>query len=235
MNKRKILVVDDDIGVLKLLRANLQSEDYEIIMATNGTEALDGLEKENPDLIIMDITMPKLDGVETCRRVREWSQVPIIMLSGKQDIDEKAKCLNYGADDYITKPFGIVELKARVGAVLRRAGNAPAAATATSPVFSLGDLTINFARREVTVGERKLKLTPIEYNLLAELALSNGKVLTHTYLLNKVWGAEYNSEREYLRVFVGRLRKLIDGADCKRDYIQTIPGIGYQMTVPAGK
>jgi DNA-binding response OmpR family regulator len=233
MHKRRILIVDDDIGVLKLLRANLQSADYEVLMATNGEEALAALEKENPDLIILDITMPKVDGIEVCRRVREWSQVPIIMLSARQDVDEKARCLNHGADDYVTKPFGVVELKARVSAVLRRAGSVPSALTSTTSVFTLGDLSINFARHEVTVGDRKLKLTPTEYNLLVELALSNGKVLTHAYLLNKIWGAEYNSEREYLRVFVGRLRKMLEGPDSTREYIQTVPGIGYQMTTDA--
>jgi len=233
MNKRKILIVDDDIGVLKLLRANLQSADYEVLMATNGEEALAVLEKDNPDIIILDITMPKIGGVEVCRRVREWSQVPIIMLSARQDVDEKASCLNYGADDYVTKPFGVVELKARVSAVLRRSGNVASALTSTASVLTLGDLSINFSRHEVTIADRKLKLTPTEYNLLVEFALSNGKVLTHSYLLNKIWGAEYNSEREYLRVFVGRLRKMLQGEDGGRDYIKTVPGIGYQMVVEA--
>jgi two-component system KDP operon response regulator KdpE len=234
MHKRKILLVDDDVGVLKLLRANLQSEDFEIVMATNGAEGLQMIEKENPALVILDITMPIVDGIQVCQRVREWSPVPIIMLSAKQDFEEKARCLDLGADDYVTKPFGIIELKARVSAVLRRSGNAPNAATAGPVVFRLGDLEINFARREVMLGERKLRLTPTEYKLLAELALSNGKVLTHNYLLNKIWGPEYNSEREYLRVFVGRLRNLLDGSENRKPYIQTIPGIGYQMTVESG-
>jgi two-component system KDP operon response regulator KdpE len=179
--------------------------------------------------------MPKVNGMEVCRRVREWSQVPIIMLSARQDVSEKAQCLNYGADDYVTKPFGVIELKARIGAVLRRVGSGPSAAVSIATNFSLGDLSINFARREVTVGARKLKLTPTEYNLLAELALSNGKVLTHNYLLNKIWGPEYNSEREYLRVFVGRLRKQMEGSDGGRGYIQTVPGIGYQMTLESAE
>ncbi len=234
MRKRKILVVDDDIGVLKLLRANLQSEDFEIVLATNGAEALEAIEKETPDLLVLDITMPRVNGIEVCRRVREWSQVPIIMLSARQDVTEKAQCLNYGADDYVTKPFGVIELKARIGAVLRRTGTGPSATVSAAATFCLGDLAINFARREVTVGDRKLKLTPTEYNLLAELALGNGKVLTHSFLLNKIWGPEYNSEREYLRVFVGRLRKIMEGPEGGRSYIQTIPGIGYQMVLDQG-
>ena len=227
MHKNKILIADDDIGVLKLLRANLQPEGYEVMMAVNGAEALEVIEKETPDLLILDITMPEVDGIEVCRRVREWSRLPIIMCSARQDINEKAQCLNSGADDYITKPFGITEFKARVAAVLRRSGNA--IATPATPTFILGDLSINFTKREVTVAGLKIKLTPTEYNLLVELALSDGKVLTHNYLLNKIWGPEYNSEREYLRVFVGRLRKELESRDNSRQYIATIPGVGYQM------
>lgn len=228
MHKQRVLIVDDDIGVLKLLRANLVTEGYDVVMATNGSEALEVVEKEPPDLIILDITMPKMNGIEVCRRIREWSQVPVIMLSARQDVTEKAQCLDYGADDYVTKPFGVIELKARVNAVLRRAGiTAPAP---TAPIFVLGDLAINFTRRDVTVAGHKIKLTPTEYSLLVELALSNGKVLTHNYLLNKIWGPEYSSEREYLRVFVGRLRKELENPGNGQRYIVTVPGVGYQMS-----
>jgi two-component system KDP operon response regulator KdpE len=233
MKKPTILIVDDDLGVLKFVRANLQVSDYVTLLAMNGAEALQVIEKELPDLIILDITMPQMDGIEVCRRVREWSQTPIIMLSARHDVGEKVKCLNNGADDYITKPFGINELRARVRAVLRRTQTG--ATVPVVPTFSSGDLNINFIKRQVTVAGKEVKLTPTEYNLLVELALGMGKVLTHTYLLNKVWGPEYRDEKEYLRVFIGRLRKrLQNGANGKgHEFITTVPGVGYQLSANA--
>jgi len=226
MRKPRILIVDDDIAVLKFVRANLQAVDYETLEATSGEEALKLIEKEMPDLKILDIMMPAPDGFEVCRRVRQWSQVPIIMLSARHDVSEKVQCLEIGADDYITKPFGVNELRARVRAVLRRSQSKNAPVT---PIFRTGDLEINFVQRRVTVAGREVKLTPTEYNLLAELALGTGKVLTHSYLLNKVWGPEYSGEREYLRVFIGRLRKELEGGGNQRKYIITVPGVGYQL------
>lgn len=230
MYRPRILIVDDDIGVLKFVRANLESTDCETFVAMDGKEALQLVEKELPDLIVLDIMMPRMDGFEVCRRIRQWSQVPIIMLSARHDIGEKVKCLNSGADDYVTKPFGVNELRARVQAVLRRAksvGTMPVV-----PTFNNGDLDINFVQRKVTVAGHEVKLTPTEYNLLVELALGMGKVLTHTYLLNRVWGPEYRGEREYLRVFIGRLRKELKNGSDKQEYIITIPGVGYQLTPP---
>jgi len=227
MRKPRILIVDDDLGVLKSVRANLQARDCETLIAMDGTEALQVIEKELPDLIILDIMMPKMDGFEVCRRIREWSQIPIIMLSARHDVGEKVKCLNSGADDYITKPFGVNELMARVRAVLRRtnaAGTIPAL-----PTFTSGDLKINFVERQVTVGGREVKLTPTEYNLLQELVLNAGKVFPHTTLLHRVWGSEYAGEREYLRVFIGRLRKELETDTKNPRYIVTVPGVGYQF------
>ena len=230
MQKKRALIVDDDQGVLRFVRAHLQSAGYETLLATNGAEALVVIERELPDIIIMDITMPDVDGIETCRRIREWSQVPIIMLSAKQDVGEKVKCFNTGADDYVTKPFGVAELQARMDAVLRRSGIGTSMPTVAN--FSIGELNINYARREVRIGDRKVKLTPTEYNLLVELAVNNGKVLTHNHLLNKIWGPEYRDEKEYLRVFVGRIRKeLNNGGNASREYIATVPGVGYQLAV----
>jgi len=231
MHKPRILIVDDDPGVLKFVRANLQARDCETLIATDGTEALRVIEKELPDLVILDIMMPKMDGFEVCRRIRQWSQIPIIMLSARHDIEEKIKCLNAGADDYITKPFGINELMARVTAVLRRAkevGTTPA-----MPSFTSGDLTINFVERRVTVAGREVKLTPTEYSLLQELVLNAGKVFPHSTLLSRVWGPEYSGEREYLRVFIGRLRKELETDTQKPKYIVTIPGVGYQFQTAA--
>ncbi len=227
MRKSRILVVDDDLGVVKSVRANLQTRDCEMLTAMDGEEALEVLSKEQPDLIILDITMPKLNGFEVCRQIREWSQVPIIMLSARHDIDEKVKCLNLGADDYLTKPFGVNELAARVKAVLRRTRDSDT--EPTPPTFSSGDLTINFVERRVTTANGEVKLTPTEYNLLQELTIGAGKVFSHSTLLGRVWGPEYVSEREYLHVFVGRLRKEIEPDPAHPKYIVTVPGVGYKF------
>jgi two-component system KDP operon response regulator KdpE len=231
MNKTRILVVDDELSIIKLLRANLETKGYEVLAAMDGAEALQVIEKELPDLIILDIMMPKIDGFEVCRRIREWSQIPIIMLSARHNVEEKAKCLNSGADDYITKPFGVNELIARVKAILRRtkeAGTIP-----TAPSFTSGDLKINFVERRVTVAGREVRLTPTEYNLLQALVLNAGKVFPHTTLLSKVWGPEYSGEREYLRVFIGRLRKELETDARNPKYIITVPGVGYQFQAVA--
>jgi len=227
MRKSRILIVDDDLGVLKSVRANLQARGCETLAAMDGAEALQVIERELPDLIILDIMMPKMDGFEVCRRIREWSQIPIIMLSARHDVEEKVKCLNSGADDYITKPFGVNELMARVRAVLRRTKERRA--TPTMPSFTSGDLKVNFAARRVTVADREVKLTPTEYNLLQELVLNAGKVFPHTTLLGRVWGPEYTGEREYLRVFIGRLRKELETDTRNPRYIVTVPGVGYQF------
>ena len=231
MRRPRILIVDDDPLVLKFVRANLQSRDYEIFADMDGAEALHIAEKELPDLVILDIMMPKMDGFEVCKRLGEWSQIPIIMLSVRGETSDKVKCLNLGADDFITKPFAPDELIARVKSVLRRtkaAGTIP-----TQPSFTHDDLEINFAQRRVTVAGNEVKLTPTEYNLLQEFVLNAGKVLTHTHLLNRVWGPEYAQEREYLRVFVGHLRTKIEPDPTNPKYIITMPGVGYQFQATA--
>lgn len=225
--KSRILIVDDDLSVMKFIRANLKAIDFEIFAAMDGMEAIQVFEKELPDLMILDITMPKMNGFEVCHRIREWSQVPIIMLSGNHDMEEKVKCLDSGADDYITKPFGIDELIARLRAVLRRTRETGRVPITSS--FASGDLRINFAERRVSVNDHEVKVTPTEYRLLQELTLNAGKVLTHGTLLSRVWGPEYAEEREYLRVFVGRLRKELETVPSKPKYIITIPGVGYQF------
>ena len=225
------MIVDDDIGVVKSVRANLQARDCETLVAMDGAEALQAIAKELPDLVILDITMPKMNGLEVCRQVREWSQVPIIMLSAKHDVDEKVRCLNTGADDYITKPFGINELAARVRAVLRRSQERNG--EQTTPAFTCGDLKVNFVERRVTIGGRDIKLTPTEYNLLQELVMGAGRVYSHSTLLGRVWGPEYAEEREYLHVFIGRLRKEIELDPSHPKYIVTAPGVGYKFQAPS--
>ena len=222
-----ILIVDDELAIVKFLRANLEANGYETLAASDGAEALQKVEMELPDLIILDIMMPKIDGFEVCRRIREWSQIPIIMLSVRGDLMDKVKCLDLGADDYLTKPFGKEELIARVRAVLRRTEGAYV--TSSQPSFTCDDLEINFVERRITVAGREVKLTPTEYNLLRELALNTNKVLTHNMLLGKVWGPEYGEEKEYLRVFVNRLRQKLEVNPENPKYIITVPGVGYQF------
>jgi len=218
MNKIRpphILVVDDEIGVIRALRAALEACGFETLGAMD---------------LILDIIMPKMDGFEVCRRVRQWSEIPIIMLSARQSEEDKVQCLNLGCDDYICKPFSMNELVARVKAVLRRTtriGTVP-----SQPSFTCGSMTIDFAKRRVTVAGKEVRLTPTEHSLLQELVLNTNKVLTHTHLLKTVWGPEYGQEREYLRVFIGRLRAKLESNPLDPRYIVTVPGIGYKFQVP---
>jgi two-component system KDP operon response regulator KdpE len=227
MKKKRILVVDDDLLVIKYLRANLSLDGYAVLTALDGNEALGIVEKELPDLIILDIRMPGIDGLEVCRRIREWSRVPILILSVLTDEDDKVRCLNSGADDYLVKPFGINELSARVRALFRR--TAMLEETPQCPVFSYADIEVNFAQRKVIVAGTELTFTNTEYCLLTELVLNAGKVLTHTFLLEKVWGTEYSMESQYLHVYIRRLRQKIEKDPSNPNYIITVPGIGYQF------
>jgi len=219
--------VDDDPAILRLLSTNLKARGYEIFTATDGAESLEAVQKDFIDLIILDLMMPKVDGVEVCRRVREWSDVPIIILSARGDENDKVKCLELGADDYLTKPFGIAELMARIKTAFRHRGD-PTVSPAQSS-FACDGLEINYARRRVTVDGKEITLTPTEFALLQHLAVNSDKVLTHSMLLQSVWGNEYSSEKEYLRVFVGRLRRKLEPDPKNPKYIQTIHGVGYQI------
>ncbi|HUT67409.1 MAG TPA: response regulator transcription factor [Dehalococcoidales bacterium] len=227
MDKKHILIVDDDPAILRLLGTNLKARGYEVVAATNGEESLEAVQRDFIDLIILDLMMPKVDGVEVVRRIREWSDVPIIILSARGDENDKVKCLELGADDYLTKPFGIAELMARIKTAFRHRGD-PSVAPAQSN-FVCDGMEINFAKRRVTVNGKEITLTPTEYALLQHLAVNSDKVLTHTMLLQSVWGNEYSSEKEYLRVFVGRLRRKLEFDPKNPKFIQTIPGVGYHL------
>ena len=227
MAKKRILVVDDELGTIKFVRAKLVGQGYDVLTAMDGNQALQTFEMELPDLTILDIGMPEMDGFEVCSRIREWSQMPIIMLSARSDEIDKVKCLELGADDYITKPFGTKELIARVQAVLRRSEISPHPLGQAS--FISGDLEINFVKHQVSVGEKEVKLTPTEYNLLQELALNAGKVLSYTHLLKKVWGSDYRDEKEYLHVFIGQLRAKLESNIDAPEYILTVPTVGYML------
>jgi two-component system, OmpR family, KDP operon response regulator KdpE len=226
MRQLSVLVVEDDEPLLKFLRANLKARGYEVIVAQDGAEALNQAEKEMPDLILLDINLPKLDGIEVCRRLRQWCSIPILIVSARGLDSDKVLCLNLGADDYITKPFSVEELMARVAAISRRLNHR---GKESLPVFSNGNLEFNFAESRVTVSGKEIRLTHVEFETLKELVKNAGKVLTHSMLLGKVWGPEYVDAKEYLHVIIYRLRKKIETDASNPTCIVTVPGVGYRF------
>lgn len=226
--KYKILIVDDDPAIVKFIAANLEANQYSTLEAKDGGEALIMIERELPDLVILDIMMPVLDGFEVCRKLREWSMVPVIMLSARNDEEDKVRSLNMGADDYLCKPFGLDEMLARIKAVLRRNGVAAGDMPATR-VFTSGNLEINYGERRVKIAGEEISLTLTEYNLLQQLALNSPRVLTYQALLHKVWGTEYSDERDYLYVFIRRLRRKIERNPQSPKHIFSIRDVGYRL------
>ena len=223
--KTKVLVVDDEPKIRMFVRANLEARGYEVHIAQDGVEAMEMAGRILPDLIVLDVNMPRMDGIEACRRIREWGDMPIIMLSVRGDENDKVKALDEGADDYITKPFGIEELLARIRVALRRS----AGTTAVAPAITIGHLEIDLANRVVKRGGQIVKLTRTEYELLAYLISHAGKILTHKELLQNVWGPEYGDESEYLRVFIGQLRRKIEDDPSNPSLIVTEPRFGYRF------
>jgi two-component system KDP operon response regulator KdpE len=224
---KHILVVDDEPGIQDFIRRNLELRSFKVLLASNGLEALAQFDQAHVCLVILDIMIPNMDGLEVCRRIRQKSTVPIIMLTALGEEADKIAALNQGADDYLTKPFGVGELLARVRAVLRRSHWAE---TPTSVgIRRFGDLEIDFEQRQVWKEGELVKLSPTEFALLQELALHAGKILTHEVLLRRVWGAEYRSEAEYVRVYIGRLRRKLEDDPSSPAHILTEPGIGYYM------
>jgi DNA-binding response OmpR family regulator len=227
MKATKILIVDDDGGIRKFVRANLEAREYGVLMAADGQEGLQVLEKELPDLILLDIMMPKIDGFEVCRRVREWSKVPIIMLSARDGEMDKVKCLDCGADDYLTKPFSLIELLSRIKAVLRRVqDNTP---LFCRPKYKCEELEVDLAQNRVYLNGTDLILTGTEYKILSFLVSNAGRVITSDQLLGKVWGEEYVGDDHLIQVNVARLRKRLQDTRKVSKYIETRPGIGYMM------
>jgi two-component system KDP operon response regulator KdpE len=227
MKLSRILVVEDDPAMLKFLRANLKARGYDITTAQDGAEALELVEMNLPDLLLLDINLPKIDGFEVCRQLRQWLHIPIIVVSARGDERDKVTCLDLGADDYITKPFGIDELLARIRAALRRSEKS--AVIPALPLFTSGNFVFNFMESRVIVAGKEVSLTPTEYNTLLELVTNAGKVITHEMLLSKVWGPEYRDSREYLHVVINRLRKKIEPDPLHPACILTIPGVGYRF------
>jgi len=223
--KHTVLLVDDDPQLIRLVRANLESSEYRVLSATDGNLALGILEQEMPDLVVLAIMLPGMDGYALCQRVREISSVPIIMLTAKVEDADKVKGLKLGADDYVTKPFNVQELLARIEAVLRRAG---ASAEPNAPrVFTRGEVSVDLLRRRVTVSGREVPLTLTEYKLLSELVTNAGRIMMHKELLTRVWGLEYQDESEYLRAYIRHLRQKIEPDPHQPKYILSKPGIGY--------
>ncbi len=224
LQKSLIVVVDDDPGILKLVSLNLQLEGFRVITAADGKDAVKLIQDEQPSLVLLDIMMPVMDGFQACERIREFSEVPIIMLTAKGGIEDIVRGLDMGADDYVVKPFSINELVARVKAVLHRTKFPQ---EVPQPAFASGDLSIDFAQHQVKISEREIVLPPTEYRILCLLARNAGRVITHEHLLTEVWGREYRGDTHILQVAVARLRKRLGDDPGNPKYIATRPGIGY--------
>ncbi len=227
-NQPRILVVDDEPQLTRVLRTGLKSRGYDVRAAADGLAGFEAFNDWHPDLVITDLAMPNVDGLELCRRVRAVSKVPIIVLSAKGEEKTKVEALDLGADDFVTKPFGIDELLARVRASLRRANAAPINEDAPA-VLDSGDFHVDLESREITVRGKQIHLTPKEFDLLVYFIKHSGKVLTHRTLLAALWGGNYVEQNEYLRVFVGNLRKKIESDASSPRYILTEPWIGYRF------
>jgi two-component system KDP operon response regulator KdpE len=221
---QRILVVDDEAPIRRYLRAALSGQGFSVYEAANGQEALNAVISDRPDIIILDLGLPDIDGIEVTRRLREWSQIPIIILSVREAEQDKIAALDAGADDYLTKPFGTGELMARMRVVMRRLTS-----TTDQPILQVDELQMDLSRRVVTVKGAEISLTPTEYDILRLLMQNTGKVITHHHLLRQVWGTAYESEMHILRVNISNLRRKIEPDPARPTYIHTEPGVGYRL------
>ena len=229
MSRPVVLVVDDEAAMRKYVAANLKARGYEVLTAADGSEALQRIAERPFDLLILDIMLPGPDGLEVLRAVRREMDVPVLVLSARGREGDKVAALDLGADDYLTKPFGVEELLARVRAALRRAGTAP---RGPLPPYRAGDLELDFGARRVRRGGAELALTPKEYEVLAYLARNAGKVLTHRQILQAVWGGEYGDEADYVWTYVRRIRRKVEPDPEQPRYLLTEPGVGYRVPAP---
>jgi two-component system KDP operon response regulator KdpE len=220
----RLLVVDDEKAIRRFLRVSLEGHGFTIFEATNGQEAIQSITEDRPDLVILDLGLPDLDGIEITRRVREWSQIPIIILSVRDQEKDKIAALDSGADDYLVKPFGVGELMARIRVALRRTN-----LSTEEPVFQMRDLKVDFVRRMVSFKDTEINLTPTEYDLLRLLVQKAGKVITHRQMLRQIWGTSYESETHLLRVNISNLRRKIEPDPSQPEYLLTEPGVGYRL------
>lgn len=228
MNKLTILVVEDDAPVRNLITTTLKTHDYKYLTAANGASAVMEASSHNPDIVLLDLGLPDVDGVEVIKTIRTWSNMPIIVISARSEDNDKIEALDAGADDYLTKPFSVEELLARLRVTQRRLASVQSD-TAGGSVFENGKLSIDFAAGCAYIGSEELHLTPIEYKLLCLLSQNLGKVLTHTFITQKIWGSSWENDIASLRVFMATLRKKLEAAPDSPQYIQTHIGVGYRM------
>ncbi len=221
----KVLVVDDEIAIRRFLRVALNGQGFIVSEASNGEIALQVITINRPDIVILDLGLPDIDGIEVTRRTREWSKVPIIILSVREQENDKISALDAGADDYLTKPFSMGELLARIRTVLRRQSS-----NISEPIFSIGGLVVDLANRLVSVNGAEIQLTPTEYEILRSLVTNAGKVITNRQLLKQVWGEGYN-DLHILRVNVSNLRRKLEPNPSRPTYIHTEPGVGYRLRI----
>jgi len=229
MTGARILVVDDEVQIRRLLQTGLGGYGYQVETAADGVEAVEKSVSWRPDVIVLDLGLPRLSGLDVCRSVRSWSSVPIIVLSVRETERDKITALDLGADDYLTKPFSLGELLARIRVALRHAAGVAGGAGAAEPVLVFGELRIDLVRRQVYLGDQEVHLTPTEYDLLKLLATHAGRVLTHTQILREVWGTAYERDTQTLRVFIGQLRRKLNDDPTNPHFILTEPGVGYRF------
>jgi two-component system KDP operon response regulator KdpE len=226
-NLATILLIEDERQMRRFLRVTLQSERYALIEAETAAEGLSQAATRNPDIVLLDLGLPDMDGLEVIKKLREWSTVPIIVISAREQEGDKIKALDEGADDYLTKPFGAGELLARIRVALRHA--VPKSQDQRDAIFTAEDLSIDFLKRQVHRGDREIHLTPIEYRLLVVLVRNAGRVMTHRHILKEVWGPAYIEQTHYLRVFMNQLRKKIEADSARPHFLLNEPGIGYRF------
>ena len=229
MNKMCILVIEDDASVRNLMTTTLKAHDYRYLTASTGETGIMEASSHNPDVVLLDLGLPDMDGIEVIKKIRTWSNMPIIVLSARSEDSDKIEALDMGADDYLTKPFSVEELLARLRATQRRLAVLQGDTVSNEPIFINGDLKVDYAAGCVYLGEEELHLTPIEYKLLCLLAQNVGKVLTHTFITQKIWGSSWENDIASLRVFMATLRKKLEPAPDSPQYIQTHIGVGYRM------
>ena len=229
MNKPVVLVVEDDVPVRNLMITTLKTHDYKYLTAANGSEAILLASSHNPDVVFLDLGLPDMDGIDVIRQIRGWSNMPVIVISARSDDTDKIEALDSGADDYLTKPFSVDELLARLRVTVRRLSLINSGSGADSAVYINGNLKIDYSAGYASLNGQELKLTPIEYKLLCLLAKHTGKVLTHTYITQQIWGRSWDKDIASLRVFMVNLRKKLDSAPDAPQFIQTHVGIGYRM------
>ena len=220
----RLLVVDDEQSIRRFLRTSLSAHGYAIAEAADGQSALTTVTSFRPDVIVLDLGLPDMDGIDVIRHLREWSQIPIIILTVREHEADKIAALDAGADDYLTKPFGVGELMARLRVAVRRT-----VTSVNEPIFRTGELTVDMAHRTVTVAEEDVRLTPTEYDLLRLLSIHAGKVLTHHQLLRQVWGSGYEHDVHLLRVNISNLRRKLEPDPARPRYLLTEPGVGYRL------